>query len=194
LRLRFSTGSSVLYAVLGSGVKSNELYEIFGQRASGLSAFCHTLSVTALSDVEKKSVYIDTENGAFRAERILQLSARYNLNPESVLSRIWVLQPPNSEHLSDTIGTLSAKFAQDNSYKLVIVDSILALFRIDYEANELADRQRNVNRFLTDLLAMAQQWNIAVMITNKVIVRQGQGAMPTGGRYFVAHVSTTRGC
>jgi len=103
-----------------------------------------------------------------------------------------VLQPSNSEHLSDTIGTLSAKFAQDNSYKLVIVDSILALFRIDYEANELADRQRNVNRFLTDLLAMAQQWNIAVMITNKVIVRQGQGAMPTGGRYFVAHVSTTR--
>lgn len=53
---------------------------------------------------------------------------------------------------------------------LILVDSIMALFRVDYSGRgELADRQQKLNKMLSSLTKMSEQYNVAVVITNQVM-------------------------
>jgi hypothetical protein len=82
---------------------------------------------------------------------------------------------------------------------LQIVDSATALFRVDFSGRgQLADRQQKLGQFLSKLTKLAEEYNIAVVITNQVVSDPGGGAMfvadakkPIGG-HVMAHASTTR--
>lgn len=53
---------------------------------------------------------------------------------------------------------------------VIIVDSIMALFRVDFSGRgELADRQQKLNKMLSSMIKMAEQYNIAVVLTNQVM-------------------------
>jgi DNA repair protein RAD51 len=57
-----------------------------------------------------------------------------------------------------------------DSYALLVVDSSTALYRTDYSGRgELSARQMHLGRFLRSLLRMADEFGIAVVITNQVI-------------------------
>lgn len=46
-----------------------------------------------------------------------------------------------------------------NEYRLLIIDSIMNCFRVDYcGRGELADRQQKLNQFLSKLAHMAEGW------------------------------------
>lgn len=63
----------------------------------------------------------------------------------------------------------SALLSQDH-YALVVVDSATALYRTDYSGRgQLADRQTHLGRFLRGLQGIADQFGVAVVITNQVI-------------------------
>ena len=84
-------------------------------------------------------------------------------------------------------------------HRLVIVDSVTSLFRIDFQGRgELADRQQKLNQFMGLLTRMSEEFNVAVYITNQVTADPGAAAMfvadpkkPIGG-HVIAHASTTR--
>ena len=84
-------------------------------------------------------------------------------------------------------------------HRLVIVDSVTSLFRIDFQGRgELADRQQKLNQFMGLLTRMSEETNVAVYITNQVTADPGAAAMfvadpkkPIGG-HVIAHASTTR--
>ncbi|KIM59721.1 hypothetical protein SCLCIDRAFT_80384, partial [Scleroderma citrinum Foug A] len=51
----------------------------------------------------------------------------------------------NSEHQMELINECSLRFAEDKDFRLMIVDSIMALFRVDYSGRgELSERQQKV--------------------------------------------------
>ena len=56
-----------------------------------------------------------------------------------------------------------------NSRALVkIIDSIIALFRVDYSGRgELADRQQKLGKMLNRLTKIAEEFNVAILITNQ---------------------------
>ena len=96
------------------------------------------------------------------------------------------------------LGEAAAMMA-DNRYALLIVDSATSLFRTDYQGRgELAERQMKLARFMRTLMRMADEFGIAVVITNQVVASV-DGAMsfvkdpskPIGGN-IIAHASTTR--
>lgn len=84
-------------------------------------------------------------------------------------------------------------------YSLLIVDSATALYRTDYAGRgELAARQMHLARFMRLLLRLADEFGVAVVITNQVVAQVDGGAMfqadakkPIGGN-IIAHASTTR--
>lgn len=84
-------------------------------------------------------------------------------------------------------------------YALIIVDSATALYRTDYAGRgELAARQMHLARFMRLLLRLADEFGVAVVITNQVVAQVDGGAMfqadakkPIGGN-IIAHASTTR--
>ncbi len=63
---------------------------------------------------------------------------------------------PSVQHQLELLNTLAANFAS-NEYRLLIIDSIMACFRVDYcGRGELADRQQKLNQFLSKLTHMAE--------------------------------------
>lgn len=80
-----------------------------------------------------------------------------------------------------------------------MVDSATALYRTDYcGRSELAARQMHLARFMRMLQRLADEFGIAVLITNQVVANVDSSAMfssdnkkPIGG-HILAHASTTR--
>jgi DNA repair protein RadA len=53
--------------------------------------------------------------------------------------------------------------------KLVIIDSIIALHRVDFPGREsLAERQQRLNIMLHKLIRLAEIYNVAIVLTNQV--------------------------
>lgn len=79
------------------------------------------------------------------------------------------------------------------------MDSATALYRTDYSGRgELAARQQHMARFLRALQKVADEFGVAVVITNQVVAQVDGGAMfavdpkkPIGGN-IIAHASQTR--
>ena len=60
------------------------------------------------------------------------------------------------QHQLELLNTLSQSFAT-NEYRLLIIDSIMNCFRVDYcGRGELADRQQKLNQFLSKLAHVAE--------------------------------------
>ncbi|MCJ1246944.1 Meiotic recombination protein dmc1 [Trapelia coarctata] len=201
--VRISTGSKQLDAILGGGFQSMSISEVYGEFRCGKTQLSHTMSVIAqmpkeMGGAQGKVAYIDTE-GTFRPERIAQIAERFEMDPNEVQENILYARALNSEHQLELLNTLSQSFAT-NEYRLLIIDSIMNCFRVDYcGRGELADRQQKLNQFLSKLAHVAEEFNVCVLMTNQVQSDPGASALfagadgrkPVGG-HILAHASTTR--
>jgi len=141
-------------------------------------------------------LYIDTE-GTFRPERCLAIAERYELNGEDVLDNIAYARAYNSDHQTKLL-VQAAQMMSESRFALLIVDSATALYRTDYSGrSELAERQMHLARFLRQLMRLADEFGVAVVITNQVVATvdgamfQADAKKPIGGN-IMAHASTTR--
>ena len=65
----------------------------------------------------------------------------------------------------------------ETRYSLLIVDSATALYRTDYNGRgELSARQMHLATFLRALLRIADEFGVAVVITNQVVAQVDGGA------------------
>ena len=67
---KFSTGSSSLDNILGGGIETGSITQVYGGPGSGKSQIC--ITACALLPKKYNSIYVDTE-GKFRPERIEQI-------------------------------------------------------------------------------------------------------------------------
>lgn len=196
-----TTGSKNFDALLGGkGVESRAITEAYGAFGSGKTQLGLTLAVHVQLPKEQggangKAVFIDTE-GTFRPERIKQIAEGIGANPEKVLKNILVARAFNSDHqmlLLDRIGEL---IKEGEPIKLMIIDSLTAHFRAEFSGRgQLADRQQRLNRYLHQLMKLAEQHNIVVYVTNQVMANPammfGDPTTAIGGN-IVGHASTYR--
>ena len=98
-----------------------------------------------------------------------------------------------------TLLTQAAAMMSESRYAVVVVDSATACYRTDYSGRgELSARQMHLAQFLRALLKLADEFGVAVVVTNQVVAQVDGGAMfnadpkkPIGGN-IMAHASTTR--
>ncbi|KAI9199822.1 Rad51-domain-containing protein [Polychytrium aggregatum] len=198
-----TTGSKELDKLLGGGIETGAITEMFGEFRTGKTQLCHMLAVTCqlpvdMGGAEGKCLYIDTE-GTFRPERLLSIAERYGLNGEEVLDNVAYARAYNTDHQNQLLIQASAMMAE-HRYALLIVDSATSLYRTDYFGRgELSTRQMHLAKFLRMLLRLADEFGVAVVITNQVVAQVDGGASmfnadpkkPIGGN-IIAHASTTR--
>ncbi|KAG6381123.1 putative RAD1 protein [Boletus reticuloceps] len=201
--VHITTGSKQLDALLGGGIETGAITEMFGEFRTGKSQLCHTLSVTCQLPVsmgggEGKCLYIDTE-GTFRPARLLAVAERYGLNGEEVLDNVAYARAYNADHQNSLLTSASALMAESR-FCLLIVDSCTALYRTDFVGRgELSARQSHLAKFLRTLQRLADEFGIAVVVTNQVMSNPDASAgpyaanekKPIGGN-IMAHASTTR--
>ena len=119
------------------------------------------------------------------------------LTLQDVLDNVAYARAYNSDHQTQLL-VQAASFMAEDSYALLIIDSATALYRTDYSGRgQLSERQMHLGRFLRTLQRLADEFGIAVVITNQVVANV-DGAMmfaenkkPIGG-HIMAHSSTTR--
>jgi len=197
--LRCTTGSPDLDKILGGGIETRAITELIGEFGSGKTQLCFTLSVLAQQPIEQggfasKVCVIDTE-GTFLPERIKQIAEARGLDSTTILSNVLVARAYNSEHQTILIKNLP-QVVQDNSVKIVIVDSMIGHFRGEYIGRgTLSDRQQKIGSCLASLLRVAEAFNLAVVLTNQVQAKPdtsyGDPNRPTGG-HVMAHACTHR--
>ncbi|CAX45529.1 DNA double-strand-break repair and homologue-pairing meiosis protein (DMC1/RAD51 homologue), putative [Candida dubliniensis CD36] len=198
-----TTGSRQFDEILGGGIQSMSITEVFGEFRCGKTQLCHTLCIAAqlptdMGGGEGRVAYIDTE-GTFRPDRIRSIAERYDVDADTCLENISYARALNSEHQIELVEQLGNELAE-GTFRLLIVDSIMACFRVDFSGRgELNERQQKLNQHLSNLTRVAEDYNIAVFLTNQVQSDPGASALfaaadgrkPVGG-HVLAHASATR--
>eukprot|EP00477_Mikrocytos_mackini_P000484 GAHX01000515.1.p1 GENE.GAHX01000515.1~~GAHX01000515.1.p1 ORF type:complete len:347 (+),score=65.03 GAHX01000515.1:54-1094(+) len=200
--ISITTGSSELDTLLGGGIETASITEIFGEFRTGKTQLSHTLCVTCQLPRESgggngKAMFIDTE-GTFRPSRLQSIAEKYGLDPEAVLENVTYARAYTSDHQLELLKHAGA-LMMESKYALLIVDSATALYRTDFNGRgELSVRQIHLSQFLRGLLRLADEFKIAVLISNQVVASVDNSLMfnadpkkPIGGN-IMAHASTTR--
>lgn len=197
---RITTGSSAVDELIGGGIETQSLTEVFGEFGSGKSQISHEIAVTVQlppdrGGLEGECVFIDTEN-TFRPERIEQIAEGFQLDVEEVLGKIHIARAFNSAHQMLMADKVNELVQSGVNIRLVIVDSVTAHFRAEYVGREsLAQRQQKLNQHLHTLQNIANTYNIAVFLTNQVQARPdaffGSPTKAIGG-HVLGHAATYR--
>jgi len=200
--IQITTGSKELDKLLEGGFETGSITEIFGEFRTGKTQLCHQICVTCQLPLDQgggegKALYVDTE-GTFRPERLLAIAERYGLNGDDVLDNVAYARAYNTDHQSQLLLQASGMMAESR-FAVLVVDSATALYRTDFSGRgELSARQMHLARFLRTLMRLADEFGVAVVITNQVVAQVDGNAMfaadpkkPIGGN-IMAHASTTR--
>jgi RAD51-like protein 2 len=223
-----------LDVALGGGVSTGQLTEFFGCPGIGKTQFgiqlaCDVQIPSQFGGLEGQAVYIDTE-GSFMPERVAEIAQALvhhlksiaavkvaSLAPadaaalsaylaefsvQTIMSNIFVFRVFDHTEQMACIKTLPAFLASHPRVKLIVLDSVAFHFRAEFE--DMSSRQRLLQSLAQDLLAMAEQNDLAVVLINQVTTKIGGGAAAngpfgTGGAQLIAalgeswaHVCTTR--
>lgn len=198
---KITTGSKELDKLLGGGIETGAITEAYGQYSSGKTSLAHQLAVNVQLPKEKGganglAVWIDSEN-TLRPNYIQDIAKAAGLDATRVLKNFRGVRSFNSDHqmlLAEKISDLITK--EKLPIKLIIVDSLMSHFRSDFcGRGMLADRQQKLNKHMHVLLRLAQQYNIAVYVTNQVMAKPdtffGDPTEAVGG-HVLHHASTYR--
>jgi RecA/RadA recombinase len=72
----------------------------------------------------------------------------------------------STQHQYELLDVLAFNFCSGD-YRLLVIDSVMALFRTDYSGRgELAERQQALGQFLKRLAALAEEFNVCVMMVS----------------------------
>ncbi|KAF3792300.1 DNA repair RAD51-like protein [Nymphaea thermarum] len=191
--IQITSGSKELDKILEGGIQTRSITEICGEFRSGITQLCHILPLDR-GGGEGKAMYVDTL-GTFRPEQLLEIAERFGLNGAEVLENVTYARAYNTDHQSRLILEAASKMVETR-FALMIVDSATALYRTDFSGiKKLSARQMHLSKFLRSLRKLADQFGVAVVITNQVFAQVDGSARrqikPIGGN-IIAHASTTR--
>ncbi|KAI5342941.1 hypothetical protein L3X38_010817 [Prunus dulcis] len=180
---KLSIGCPILDHCLGGGIPYNSIIELVGESGSGKTQLCLQLTVRAQlppshGGLGGSSVYIFTEF-SFPFRRLQQLGNLYHASyPNFIrlepLEDIYVHGVHDAQELIHVLGDIEAFIAIDHTrlpVKLIIIDSIAALFRSQYQTTP-ADLKRRSEMFFNisgTLKGLANKYGLAVVVTNQVV-------------------------
>ena len=207
---KVTTGSKSFNELLGGGMETQSIVELYGEFGSGKTQVAHQLAVNVQLPLEMgglngSAIIIDTEN-TFRPERISQMvnglppREGYTWDFAEFLKHINVARAFNSNHqilLAESAMELAENLKDgEKPVRLLIVDSVTAHFRAEYVGRgTLADRQQKLNKHLHDLMRFADLNNALILVTNQVMAKPdtffGDPTKPVGG-HVLGHTATFR--
>ncbi|MGB9169467.1 MAG: hypothetical protein WCB31_11125 [Nitrososphaeraceae archaeon] len=162
--IRISTGADSLDKMIGGGLETKTITQFYGQPGSCKTQLCFTLC--ALLPSNFKCIFIDTE-GTFRLERIQEISRARKVN--ALLENIFVSRAYTTTELENCMDNTEKKIDSDPVIKLLIIDSMTNLYRIEYSgAARLSQRQHQFTKYMYKIKNLAESRDIVVVITNQV--------------------------
>jgi DNA repair protein RadB len=166
--------------LLGGGIESNTITEVYGEAGSGKTNLCLQASRECVAS-GKKVAYIDTESVSI--ERIGQICKGYDY--KKMLSNILFFVPTSFEEQEKM--TYNAIKVDDVG--LIVVDTFNMFYRIKIEDDE-EGANRSLNRQMTNLQLAARKKDLYVLIAGQVYGIENDDVKPFAGR-GVEHMAKT---
>src|SRR6266702_1522357 len=197
--VRLTTGSKAFDELVGGGLETQTITEVYGEYGVGKSILCHQLAVNVQLPLDKGglnggALYLDTEQ-TFRPEWIVRMAKSAGLEPTDAASRIIYSEAYNSDHQMLLLEKAD-QIIKDNNIRVIIIDSLTSHFRSEYLGREmLAERQQRLNNHMHRLIRLARGFNAVAIVTNQVIAKPDQffaNSVDAVGGHIVAHTSHTR--
>jgi len=158
--------------LLGGGIESNTLTEIYGEAGSGKTNLCLQASRECAAAGDKIA-YIDAEGVS--VERLGQLCEDYDY--KKILSNILFFNPSSLEEQEKMINNA----IKIDGVGLIVVDTFNMFYRIKLE-NDEEGAGRSLNRQITNLQLAARKNNLFVMLAGQVYSIENDDVKPFAGR------------
>jgi RecA/RadA recombinase/intein/homing endonuclease len=176
------------YRVEAAGLSSNNLLDLENVKQNLNAPIWNDLVFAKINSIEKKEIEKDAVVYDFE---VASTDAPY----QNFLGGVGGVCCHNSDHqilLIDKVGELIKNGEQ---IRLVVVDSLTAHFRAEFLGRgQLADRQQKLNKYLHTLMRIAEQFNLAIYVTNQVMANPammfGDPTTPVGGN-ILGHACLT---
>jgi len=179
-----SVGCPVLDRCLAGGIPTKSVTELVAESGSGKTQICLQLVLTAQlppshGGLSASSLYIFTEY-PFPIRRLKQLSRSFlSSNPgvgtTDPLDRVFLRGIYSAEEFVDFLPDIELLLTYWKSrlrpVRVIVVDSIAALFRSEFE-NSMLDLKRRSSLFFKisgGLKTLAERFGLVVVVTNQVV-------------------------
>jgi DNA-repair protein XRCC3 len=174
-----SMGCSVLDSWLRGGLLVSSLTEIAGISSAGKTQICLQLALTVqlprnIGGLDGQAVYICTED-AFPNRRLYQLAEMFCRNhldlghsSKFYTDRIFVTHCSTAAALEGILDHKVPNMVAQYNVRLIVVDSIAALFRSDYDADQIYTRSKLLLSIGMKLKTLAHRYKAVVVIVNQV--------------------------
>jgi RecA/RadA recombinase len=153
------TGSISIDRLLGGGIRTGIVTDIYGQSGAGKSQLCFTLCANYAkhSRQEERILFIDTV-GTFRPERISEIAG--SRKRDTVLNKIMFVRALSIYDQINAMGLIP-----DINPQLVIIDTATSLFSDEFRG---AERHLALMNYIHRLSLAAINFDCAIVITNMV--------------------------
>jgi DNA repair protein RadB len=165
-------------SLLGGGLEPGCVTCFYGPSASGKTNIAKAASISCIR-AGKKVVYIDTEGG-FSIERLEQMSG----DARSFASRIILLEPKDWGSQREAIAGLD-RICGLEPVGLIVVDSIVALWRITISEGNAFEINRELATQLYMLSRIARERKIPVLITDQVYSEPETGKVEMSSKNII---------
>jgi DNA repair protein RadB len=161
---RVSVGCAGLDDLLGGGLETGTVTQVYGPPAAGKTNVALSAAVQAAAGGDT-AVYIDTEGiSADRFEQLLE--ARAEDDVDTVASRIVVESAHDFDEQREAVRD-AGEFVADAS--LIVLDSATGFYRLERGGEaDGGETLRAVTKQVTHLLSLARKESLAVVLTNQV--------------------------
>ncbi len=144
--------------LLNGGLESGCITNFYGPPGTAKTQIVMQAAITLAKN--KRVAFVDTEGG-FSVERIEQMSGK------DCLDKIIIFEPKEWDEQREVLRKIEGVVEKED-VGLVIVDSIIALWRLTITEDNATEVNRELATQLSILSKIARKFNVPVLITNQV--------------------------
>jgi len=143
----------------GGGLEPGVITNIYGEAGAAKTSFALEAAKSCI-EKGKKVIFIDTEGG-FSVERFCQM------NKKEKLDMMFLIEPKTFKEQDTAISAIEEKLKKED-IGLIIIDSLVALYRLELHNGEAQSVNRTLSRQMATLVRLAKEHDIPVIATNQV--------------------------
>ncbi len=180
------TGLPALDGLLGGGLDSDAVTEVYGEGGTGKTIFCLQLAVRVARE-GRWVIYVDTEGLS-----VDKLEAIAGPDLPRVLEHLLISSPSSLPEQGRAVDS-AVRLARDGSRPvgLIVVDSATMHYRLELGGQEEETARRDLGLEMAELVSAALQVPVPVIVTNQVWRRVSDGVLEPVGGAFLNHAAKT---
>jgi DNA repair protein RadB len=183
---RFPTGIPSVDRLLGGGLETDCVTEVYGEGGSGKTLFCLEVAVRA-ARAGRWVLYVDTEGVS-----VDRLRAIAGDELERLLKRFLLSTPKDLAEQGRAVATACALAREGKRpVGLLVVDSATFFYRLSLSGSDEDEARQALSLELADLVVTSIEAAIPVVVTNQVWRNVRDGTLEPLGGSFLNHAAKT---